>query len=119
MKKALLQQAGMLIFWEVINWTTIDHYGHLGGLLSGLAIAVILAWPSAPGDEPSTPPNLRRRALLCGVALAVGMLCCIVKIFFWGSQKVYPHSGTDGKIHDFPWKDICQADVSGMYSRTE
>eukprot|EP00392_Amoebophrya_sp_AT5.2_P006211 g6221.t1 len=34
--------AGMLLFWEVMNWSTIDHYGHLGGFLSGACIGCLL-----------------------------------------------------------------------------
>lgn len=29
------QNCGMLVMWEIMNWSTIDHFGHGGGLISG------------------------------------------------------------------------------------
>merc|ERR1719240_307427 len=35
LKSGLTQQWAMLIGWELINWKTIGHFGHLGGLIAG------------------------------------------------------------------------------------
>eukprot|EP00927_Polykrikos_kofoidii_P049273 TRINITY_DN43359_c0_g1_i1.p1 TRINITY_DN43359_c0_g1~~TRINITY_DN43359_c0_g1_i1.p1 ORF type:complete len:334 (-),score=45.17 TRINITY_DN43359_c0_g1_i1:110-1111(-) len=100
-QQSLMQTAGMLFFWEIMNWKTIDHYGHGGGFLSGFAIAVLL---TVPTPEFPLPVNFQKKSQICGGALAVGTAACVVKIFFWGSQKTEHLRG-----RDVPWTAVCES----------
>merc|ERR1711975_169803 len=42
LKQHWVQVGAMLVFWELMNWKTIDHFGHLGGLLGGACMGVFL-----------------------------------------------------------------------------
>jgi membrane associated rhomboid family serine protease len=68
----------ILLATEVVGWYVIDHFGHLGGLLSGFALGVVLV-----RDGP-TPPNLYTKKAVCSVLLAIFVSVCCIKIFFWG-----------------------------------
>ena len=37
-KSRLSNQTAMLILWEVFNWNTISHFGHLGGFVGGFIL---------------------------------------------------------------------------------
>ncbi|CAD7922362.1 unnamed protein product [Amoebophrya sp. A25] len=37
-----MRVGGMLVLWEVLNWQTIDHFGHGGGLLAGICLGCVL-----------------------------------------------------------------------------
>ncbi|CAD7963670.1 unnamed protein product [Amoebophrya sp. A120] len=37
-----MRVVGMLAAWEILNWSTIDHYGHLGGFLGGMCLGCVL-----------------------------------------------------------------------------
>ena len=50
LKRYWLQTAGFLAFWEFINWQTIDHFGHLGGLLGGLCCGLLLNKPQVDAE---------------------------------------------------------------------
>merc|ERR1712187_357591 len=81
----MLLAFGSMLLWEVIQWNTLDHFGHLGGFLSGLCLAVLLA----PSEETAS----KRRSLFSGSLLAGGFLLCIMKIFFWPKEV--------------PWDSVC------------
>lgn len=89
-----------LVVWELIGWKTIDHFAHLGGLLSGICLAVILA---------EDAPKIRRR--LCACALFVGMTTCLVRIFFWDAQA-------EMNGHLYSWSTACEGQGT-LYERNE
>eukprot|EP00927_Polykrikos_kofoidii_P034957 TRINITY_DN29540_c0_g2_i1.p1 TRINITY_DN29540_c0_g2~~TRINITY_DN29540_c0_g2_i1.p1 ORF type:complete len:342 (-),score=40.83 TRINITY_DN29540_c0_g2_i1:189-1214(-) len=106
-RQSLLMRLGFLVFWEVLNWKTIDHYGHLGGFLSGFSIAVLF---SSPHPEDHQPGSSDKKKRMCGGSLAFGVGACVVKIFFW---RLHDTANING--HIFPWSSVCW-DVWNMYS---
>lgn len=76
-KVALLTQGVYLIVWELIQWKTVDHFGHLGGLLSGLALGCIV--------DASAP---RWKRFMCGAVLFLAALACAIQIFVVGSPEI-------------------------------
>mmetsp|Transcript_37366 Transcript_37366/g.66343 ORF Transcript_37366/g.66343 Transcript_37366/m.66343 type:complete len:317 (-) Transcript_37366:103-1053(-) len=98
-RNMMLLYAVLLVVWELIGWNKIDHFAHLGGLLSGFALAVVLA---------TDAPPMRRR--ICACAFLVGMTACLVKVFFWDVDATYP----DG--HKYPWSVACKG-LSTLYDR--
>mmetsp|Transcript_109731 Transcript_109731/g.310148 ORF Transcript_109731/g.310148 Transcript_109731/m.310148 type:complete len:201 (+) Transcript_109731:926-1528(+) len=78
-KVNVLANGAFLLIWEVAQWKTIDHFGHLGGLLSGLALGLALA-PEAS--------MLKRR--LAAIGLSAAAAACAAKVFLVGSPEVTP-----------------------------
>jgi len=70
-KQGVMQSVGFLLFWEVMNWNVIDHYGHGGGFLGGFLLAVAL-------DKQHAKPTWR---LASAVLFGFMALLCALKIF--------------------------------------
>lgn len=70
---------------EAVLWNVVNHYGHLGGLLSGFAIAVMFTsappLPIIPANVPVLPASMMKRKQLCGAFLFVFTIACLCKIF--------------------------------------
>lgn len=88
MRNMILVTVGMCVLWEVIQWNTLDHFGHAGGLLSGICLGIMLARHNDTTGFEAT----KRQRLISGFILAVGMLACTLKIFVFSSQGQSPAS---------------------------
>mmetsp|Transcript_101059 Transcript_101059/g.284919 ORF Transcript_101059/g.284919 Transcript_101059/m.284919 type:complete len:313 (-) Transcript_101059:116-1054(-) len=78
-KMMLGVNGAFLIVWELAQWKHLDHLGHLGGLLSGVALGFALA-----GDAPVLWRRLSTGLLVAAIS------ACAVKIFIVGSTDVTP-----------------------------
>ncbi|KAF4682941.1 hypothetical protein FOZ60_009805 [Perkinsus olseni] len=66
-----------LILWEVLLHGSVDHFGHLGGLIGGLLIMpLILTHPNAAHDE----SRVKMARLIGGVTLAAAITACFAAI---------------------------------------
>lgn len=97
-RNMMILYAVFLVIWELIGWNSIDHFAHLGGLLSGFCLAVMLD---------AEAPKIRRR--ICACTFTVGVLSSVIKIFFLASEA-------DMGGHKYPWSLAC-AGQSGLYDR--
>lgn len=76
--------AGFLLFWEVLNWDVIDHYGHLGGCIGGVLMSCMLFKQTSArfmGDDPSVfnqPTKVQQMGSM--VALVVMFAVCLTMI---------------------------------------
>ena len=66
-KMILMGQGVMNVLWEVTQWSTLDHYGHVGGFVSGVALGCVLAPGEGEGvgeELPGSSPKRRPRGPL-------------------------------------------------------
>lgn len=114
MRGQLMQTFGMLMLWEVINWKTIDHYGHLGGLLSGLCMGVLLA---TEATQSPLPDDMRKRKQMCGGLLALGTAFCLYKIFVFNDLKIQEILDWEKQANQvLSLSDLCEMRIWRAYS---
>lgn len=98
LRNILILVCVIAVIWEVATWKITNHWAHCGGLLSGIAIGTIFTreplLPIIPGIVPALPPDLQLRRRICAVLLALLVIGCVVKIFFWGPMTEVEIDGT-------------------------
>jgi len=102
----LLILAGVVaLVFEAVMWNVVNHFAHLGGLLSGFALGVVLTretpLPLIPSNVPALPANMAKRKQLLSIALALFVICCLCKICFLDPPPVIqvPVNGTQVEIN--------------------
>ena len=94
----LMIQSIILIAWEIMNWYTVCHMGHLGGFIGGFGLYAFLC-----SGEPATPSPRNtwiRKAATVGLACVVAaswLVMLIPTVFNWsngakeclGFQRIY------------------------------
>lgn len=76
-KSRLMMQSVMLVAWEMMNWHTVCHMGHLGGFIAGFCIYPFLCSGEAANVSPRT--TWTRKAALVTLACVVSA-CWLVMI---------------------------------------
>jgi len=97
-KMMILGTCVSLVVWEIIGWSHLDHFGHLGGLLSGFPLGVILY------QGQMMPSSAMKRKKICAGTLAAGIVICTLKIFFTGSAAFLDK----GNGATYTWQERCE-----------
>jgi len=95
-QRCLLLNAVIILGWEVFFWNVLDHGGHLGGLLSGAALSVVLS-----GHGCHLPESQLKWRVAAGLGLCAGIVWCSLQIFFFGSRHVWD------------WASVCEDLLGG------
>jgi len=106
-KMMILSTCIGLVTWELIGWSRLDHFGHLGGLLSGFPLGVLLF------QGQTMPANAVTRRRICAALLAVGITACILKIFLTGSDD-FLHNSNGTR---YTWQERCEEEWQRGYSQ--
>jgi len=76
-KSRLMIQSFMLVGWEIMNWFTISHFGHIGGFVAGICLYPHLA--AGTGGGSVREDEIRKKStLILGFIVGISVVAILI-----------------------------------------